>query len=152
MTPLSEHFSLEEFYDSDTAKAKNIDNTPPPGIVQNLHKLAASLEKVREVLGHPVKINSGFRCLKLNLAIGGAKSSSHMTGCAADIVCPGFGTPKQVMDAILKSGIRFHRMIYERTWVHFDIPYESANEGYDMITLEAVFEPGRPVRYIPYKP
>ncbi len=152
MTQLTKNFTLEEFVRSEKAKEKKIDNTPPEGVIENLRKLAATLEEVREVLGHPVKINSGYRCLALNLAIGGAKQSSHMTGCAADIVCPGFGTAKQVMDAILKSGILFHKIIYEQTWVHISIPHESANQGYDMIVLEAVFEPGKPVRYIPYKP
>lgn len=151
-TNISEHFTLEEFYTSETASKRKIDNSPSIGAIANLTKLAAVLEKVRDILGQPIHINSGFRCLALNLAIGGAKTSSHMTGCAADITSSKFGTPKEVMDAILASGIRFHRIILEPTWVHIDIPYEAANEGYDMMTLEAVFEPGKPVRYIPYQP
>ena len=151
-TNISEHFTLEEFYLSETASQKKIDNSPPISVIANLTKLAGVLEKVRAVLGQPIHINSGFRCLALNLAISRAKTSSHMTGCAAYITSSKFGTPKEVIDAILASGIRFHRIILEPSWVHIDISYEAANEGYDMMTLEAVFEPGKPVRYIPYKP
>ena len=60
---LTPHFSLAELTFSATAQRKQINNTPPPVIVQNLHLLAAGLEDVRAALGGlPLRINSGYRC------------------------------------------------------------------------------------------
>ena len=43
------------------------------------------LDLFRAAWGYPVKINSGFRCAKHNLEVGGAERSRHLLGCAADI-------------------------------------------------------------------
>lgn len=115
---ISKYFTVEEFVASQTATRKGIDNTPTQEILDTIKKTAAKLDVVRELLGHPVLISSGFRCPQLNKAIGGAKSSSHMTGYAVDFTCPGFGTPQQAFDAIRKSPIRFDQCIAEGTWCH----------------------------------
>lgn len=151
MTQLTEHFSLEELSRSEKATELGIDNTPPDVVIGNLRKVAELLEQIRTLLGNkPIKINSGYRGLDLNIAVGGAKHSSHMKGCAVDFVCPSFGTPHQIMDAILASDIQFHRMIYEHTWVHIDIPYEPENEINQRLALEAHFTPGGPTTYTNY--
>ncbi len=83
---LSEHFSLGEFITSQTASRKGIDNTPSPEVVERLRKLCTDiLEPARAALG-PMRISSGFRCEKLNVAIGGSKTSAHCKGYAADII------------------------------------------------------------------
>lgn len=59
-------------------------------------ELLAVLETIREELGdHPIKIVSGFRCQRHNAAVGGAKSSKHLLGKAADIIVQGI-TPGAV--------------------------------------------------------
>ncbi|PYS96327.1 MAG: hypothetical protein DMF65_13185 [Acidobacteria bacterium] len=84
-TPLSEHFKLSEFVLSQTAQRKGIDNTPPPEVVERLKTLCADiLEPARAALG-PLRISSGFRCEKLNVTIGGSKTSAHCLGYAADV-------------------------------------------------------------------
>lgn len=52
-------------------------------------ELIEFLEKKRQQIGKPIKINSAFRCTQHNLKIGGKKGSIHLTGKAADIVIPG---------------------------------------------------------------
>lgn len=42
-------------------------------------------QTIREELGVPVHVNSGCRCKAKNAACGGAKSSRHMRGLAADL-------------------------------------------------------------------
>lgn len=121
MTQLSEHFTLEEMTASDVAIRKGIDNTPTPEIVANLTELAGFLEQVRELLGCPMHINSGYRSPKVNAAVGGSSTSAHMTGQAADFVAPDFGTPQQIAHHIAASEIPFDQLIYEGTWVHFGI-------------------------------
>lgn len=48
-------------------------------------ELVHVLEGIRSMLDVPIKINSGYRCPKRNAAVGGAKLSRHLIGCAADI-------------------------------------------------------------------
>lgn len=115
---LSEHFTLEELTFSQTAVRKGIDNTPSLEVVAHLTRLADSLEKVRQLLGGPVRITSGYRSTVLNAAVGGSKKSAHMAGYAADFVCPSFGYPLKIVKAIAASDIQFDQCIQEGTWVH----------------------------------
>ncbi len=48
-----------------------------------------ALNQLRELAGRPIKINSGYRCVEHNAAIGGAPHSQHKLGRAADIVIAG---------------------------------------------------------------
>ena len=86
---LSPNFSLSELVYSETAEKNGIDNTPPPEIVENLKRLAAGLETVRALLGAPLEISSGYRCVALNEAVGGSGASQHLLGLAVDFACPG---------------------------------------------------------------
>jgi uncharacterized protein YcbK (DUF882 family) len=74
---LSKHFSTEEF----ECKCKL-----PSCKEQRISKeLINKLQELREELGIPLTVTSGFRCLDNNTAIGGAKASQHLLGAAADI-------------------------------------------------------------------
>lgn len=120
---LSPNFDLAEFVVSREAAARGIDNTPAPAVVENLRRLAMELERVRSVAlgGAPILITSGYRSLRLNQIVGGAPSSAHMQGFAADFIAPHFGTPAQVCQAILRHDLQFDQLIYEYDWVHFGI-------------------------------
>lgn len=83
---LSEHFSLDEFVISATALALNITNSPGSNELANLRFLCREvLEPARRVLGEPIHITSGYRCLALNRAVGGVAQSYHVRGLAADL-------------------------------------------------------------------
>lgn len=122
MTPLlSRYHNLDVLVRSDTAEARGINNTPPAEIVANLRRLAQGLDHVRELLGHPLEISSGYRCPMLNVAVGGSPDSQHVQGLAADFVCPGYGLPVEIVLAIAGScpSIRFDQCILEfGRWVH----------------------------------
>jgi len=62
--------------------------------------LVADLQALRDALGKPIRVVSGCRCAKRNAAVGGAKSSQHLTGCAADIQVDGM-TPYEVKSVVL---------------------------------------------------
>lgn len=135
---LSEHFTLEELTFSSTAQRRNIDNNPGKDIVENMYKLAAGLEKVRELLGNlPMHIDSGYRSFALNTAVGGAHSSAHTRGWAADFTCPDFGDPITICQKIAASSILFDQVIQEGTWVHI-----SFDPGLRRQLLTAHFVPG----------
>lgn len=113
---LTQHFSLEEM---SVTQVRGVDNTPPSVLWETLRSTAKGMEEVRDLLGQPVLITSGYRSPEVNKVVGGAKNSAHLTGHAADFICPAFGSPKQVAQAIAASDIKFDQLIWEdETWVH----------------------------------
>lgn len=116
---LSKNFSLAEFTVSQSASRLGIDNTPSALVLDNLKYLAENLELVRELLGTPILISSGYRSPALNKAIKGSKTSQHVFGQAADFTSPRFGTPKDVVAKIKGSDLRYDQLILEfDSWVH----------------------------------
>ena len=80
------HFKLSEFVSSATATKQGIENNPSPEAVENLRLLSIhTLEPLREALGLPIVITSGYRCKALNdLIAHHSHRSQHMEGRAAD--------------------------------------------------------------------
>lgn len=116
---LTTHFSLDELTISQNAARLGLDNTPGPEVVANLRRTALGLELVRALIGAPIIISSGYRSPLVNKAVGGAAKSQHLTGQAADITAPGFGTPEQLVSAIVSSTIPFDQCILEfGAWCH----------------------------------
>ena len=85
-TVLTPHFKLREFTESTTAKKHGIANVPPPEAVENLQRLCThTLEPLREKLGLPIIITSGYRTKELNdIIVHASRKSQHMSGQAAD--------------------------------------------------------------------
>lgn len=117
---LSDHFSLAELTVSATAARRGISNVPPPLVIDTLILTADRMEKVRALLGDkPIIVLSGYRSPAVNAAVGGSKSSAHMTGHAVDFICPRFGTPAQVTAHLAKHLTGFDQLIEEfGDWVH----------------------------------
>lgn len=96
------HFTLEEFCASSTALRLKIDNGLPEVLEPQAWATLEMLERIRAHLSAKagkdvsVSISSGYRCPKLNAAVGGVSTSDHLKACAADIKAPSFGTPLQV--------------------------------------------------------
>lgn len=116
---LSEHFTLQELT---ITEHRQFDNTPNATEIENLKKLAAFLEEVKEALdGKPVIINSAFRSKKVNDAVGSSDRSQHRIGCAADFRVPSM-TPDQVVSTIIKAGLKYDQIIREfDSWTHISI-------------------------------
>lgn len=116
---LSAHFTLAELTVSQAAARKGLDNTPPIEVMPALRLLALGLEGIRILLGAPIIVNSGYRSPAVNAAVGGSPTSQHMRGEAADIICPGFGSPRAVATRIVEAGIDYDQCIVEfGAWVH----------------------------------
>lgn len=116
------YFSIKELCKSDTATRKKINNAPTPEAEANLVRLIEEvLDPIREKFGRPISVSSGYRCDKLNAAVGGAKNSFHRSGCAADLYCKTNALTKQVFE-IAKSLGKYTELLYERSgsaiWVH----------------------------------
>lgn len=72
---------------------------PCCGVFRVDMRLIGMLEALRTYLKKPLTITSGYRCEKQNAKEGGAKSSEHLRGMAADVACPKGVSLKQMVDA-----------------------------------------------------
>jgi zinc D-Ala-D-Ala carboxypeptidase len=132
---LTPHFSLAELTASSTARRLGIDNTPPPELMPRLVLTAEMLERIRNTLGVPITVTSGYRGRQVNQAVGGVTSSDHTQGHAVDIVAPGYGTPYQIAKTLapLVSVLGIGQLILEgvkgKQWVHVStrVPDKPAN-------------------------
>ena len=120
MTQLTPHFTLEELFASEIADRQNLDNKPTDSVIlNNLQTLAERLEDVRTILHNPIHVNSAYRCLAVNELLGSKPTSAHTKGLAADIICPTFGTPRDIVLAIIASPLQYDQVILEfDRWCH----------------------------------
>lgn len=145
---LTKHFSLAELTRSMTARKRGIPNQPNDPALLSLLLLATEvLEPLRIHLGVPILVTSGYRGPDLNEAIGGAKSSMHLYGAAADIEVRGM-PPREVAQRALRCpDVRWGRIILEFPedgWVHIESVHKM-NYGRSGPLLVARSEGGRTV-------
>ena len=132
-TRISKNFTLEEFTTSDTAKAKGISNIPNTQQVANLCALVHHvLQPLRDAMGHEVKIGSGYRCPKLNAAVGGVSNSQHLNGEAADLCIDGDKLKGKRWFDWIKAHVVFDQLIMEHNakgsyWVHVSYRADGKN-------------------------
>lgn len=150
MPPLSKYFSLDEMVFSETATRKGIDNTPNAAQVFNLTRLCNEvLDPLRELIGKPIHVSSGFRSPEVNALIGGAHNSQHTEGKAADLRVSGW-TTEQLYQFVRHSGIIYDQLIQEfgtetGGWVHISYSPDTGNR---MMKLRAVKQDGQ-TKYFP---
>jgi len=109
---LSKHFTLWEMMRSGTAVRLNIKNVPDEQEKEALRQLCQHvLEPLRCRYG-AITITSGYRCLRLNRAVGGVPTSQHMRGEAADIFIPNLEIGRKYFDFI-KNNTTFDQLIWE---------------------------------------
>ena len=133
------YFSLAEFINSATAKRLSIDNMPTFEIVDNLNRLADYLDGIREKLGKPISVNSGYRCPVLNKAVGGVASSQHQKGLAADLVCADMAK----LESVLRETGGFDQLIKEHRkgfpnsfWFHVSVCARNGKPRNQIMNLE----------------
>ena len=144
---ISKHISYKEGVYSATATRRGIDNEPNNEQLNNMGLVAEKVfEPLRKWVGGTIKINSFFRCLKLNTAIGGSKKSQHMKGQAIDIDDTFGVVANSDMYNYIKNNLDFDQMIWEfgddenPNWVH--VSYVSKEDNRNRC-LKAYKEQGR---------
>ena len=146
---LSPHFTLYELTRTNTG----LYNGPTIDKIRALTVLCSTLlEPVRNRFG-PVSIHSGFRSEAVNAKIGGAKSSQHMRGEAADFHCPSATLEHVMRWIVVDSGLAYGQVILEGytagepTWIHLSLgaPYRLGSACQQALTFDGT-------SYHPYKP
>lgn len=123
---ITENFTLEEMFRSETAEKRRIDNRPSADIEANLTYLVKNvLQPLRDHFGVPIRVTSGYRSPALNRAIGGSPSSWHSHGCAADIQIPSGRVSLKEVFAYIHEHLPYTELIAEGidrngrvSWVH----------------------------------
>lgn len=123
------YFTIKELCKSETAQAKGINNEPTKEIEKNLIALVENvLDPLREWYGKPIYVNSGYRCQKLNKAVGGVSSSQHTKGQAADIDVNNTANNKKLFDYI-KNNLKYDQLLWENggSWIHVSFRNDGKN-------------------------
>lgn len=122
---LTPHFKLSELANTTHTKYRQQNLEEAAIMPGKMYMLAGFAERVREIVGYPLVISSGFRCKDLNKAVGGTICSQHLLAEAIDIVCPKLKV-ETVFSRIKNSDLKFDQLIIEQNsagskWVHISI-------------------------------
>lgn len=132
MTNLTPHFTPEEFIYSRIAIENGWDNTPPAAALQALQRLAHNLlEPLRNRLGAPIAITSGYRSEEVNRAAGGVSHSAHRKGEAADCFCA--AGPEKLLEILLASGLPFDQAILYKRRRFLHLAYREGNNRKEVL-------------------
>ena len=130
------YFTLKEMINSNTAKSKGIDNTPTWSVVLNLLELVQNvLDPIREAYKKPITVNSGYRCIELNRAIGSKDNSQHILGLAADITVGSREANKQLFEFIQSNIEEWDQLINENNYQWIHISYNKNNNRKQVLSL-----------------
>ncbi len=144
-------FTLQEFTRSVTANIRGLDNTPPSDAVCGLEWLCQRfLDPLRDAIGSPIIISSGYRSRDLNTAVGGSETSYHMIGLAADFhpldpdkreaivslvrqsaeLSPAW---KKDPDGCPEPPLHFHQFIQYPTFFHVSVAPEGSTDKFQIL-------------------
>lgn len=138
---LSPNFTIEALIRSSTADRLGIDNTPSDEIRDRLAQVAGKvLEPVRSHYNRPVTVNSGYRCLELNRAIGSKDTSQHITGHAVDFEIAGIDNHELAIWC--RDNLDYDQLIAEYLadgspdagWIH--ISWTGTNHRKSVLTID----------------
>lgn len=117
MTYITKNFTLEEL----TKTNCKANNAPSTEAIINLTKLCLFvLQPLRDAYKMPIMVNSGYRSTVVNRTVGGAATSQHLKGMAADITTGTISGNKQLFELVQKLGLPFDQLIDEKgmRWIH----------------------------------
>lgn len=135
-----EYFTFKEFTRSQLAESEGIDNTLTGDIADSLYEVYSKLLlPIRLLYGKKIRINSGYRCPRLNALCGGSSTSAHLLGYAVDI-SPFDGDILGLYSCVLQviQKVPFDQVIFENcrkghlpSWIHlglYNSKYEQRRE------------------------
>lgn len=120
---LSPNLTLHQATYSQSASRNKLDNTPNKAEIEELKKTALELFEPIKAQFPDVVLTSMFRSEKVNVSIGGSKTSQHRLGQAIDIDRPSLEKNKE-MFLWIKDNLVFGQLIWEfgnpegPDWVH----------------------------------
>lgn len=114
---IGKYFTYNEMIHTSTG----LENNPMASELNNLlHLVENVLDPLRELYGKPITVNSGYRNPIVNSKSGGANTSQHIKGEAADIKC----NDNALLFNLIKDNLEFDQLIWEKgndispQWIH----------------------------------
>ena len=124
---LTPHFTFEELTATNHQKLLDKNRAVAQQNTTAMWHLAIFAEQVRAILNVPIRITSGFRCVELNDAIGGSKTSQHTLFQALDIIPMGMDI-EDAYEELVDSDMLYGQLILEKgTWIHISMGYKREN-------------------------
>lgn len=128
------YFTIQELSKTDT----KIFNVPAQEERENLIALTEKvLDPIREAIGKPIVVTSGYRSTAVNKKVGGSSTSQHVKGQAADITLQPNMDNGNLFDMILKIStqgkVKYDQLIWEYgndnypAWIHISYKKEGGN-------------------------
>ena len=136
---LTPHFSIDELTWTSVKKFQKKNSQVELG---KLYMLAGFAERIREIVGQPLIVSSGYRCPELNKYLGGVSTSQHCLCEALDIICKKMSV-REMFDKINKSDLKYDQMIIEVNksgdmWLHISIGSKKQKLLYKNGTYEKI--------------
>jgi len=143
---LSPHLTLAEFTATQHREFLDEQGTPPALVLLNARRFALDVFEPARALVGPLHVNSGWRCPGLNAAVGGAPTSPHLEGRAADVVAVEVALREAYL-TLAASAVPFDQLIWEfGRWIHMAVArHEEKPRGERL----AIYTPGE---YVPFDP
>lgn len=135
MEKITDNFTMEEFTRSETAERTGIPNEP--GSRERLaivNLCAKTLQPLRDALGKPIRINSGYRSAELNKAVGGVPTSQHQRGEAADLSWD--GKAGDLLELIEENRLPFDQAILYRKKNFLHVSLKPEGEQREQIIIK----------------
>lgn len=131
---------------SGAASKEDIKNDPGEKELAHIKEMVANmLQPIRTVYNKPIKVTSGYRCQKLNSAVGGTSTSQHTTGYAADIK-PGNASDMMNLKKMVLLWARTHnfdQIILEQcdamgnpSWIHIGWKHSTKGQRRQILTAK----------------
>lgn len=131
---LTPHFTIQELAGTSVEKYKKLNLLKAQEQMGKMYQLAGFAERVREIVGKPLIINSGYRCVELNNYLRGSLTSQHLLAEAIDIKVSG-KTANELFQIIVASDLKYDQIILEKVgnaqWVHVSIGSKKEKLKYD---------------------
>lgn len=131
---LTPHFTIQELAGTSVEKYKKLNLLKAQEQMGKMYQLAGFAERVREIVGKPLIINSGYRCVELNNYLKGSLTSQHLLAEAIDIKVSG-KTANELFQIIVASDLKYDQIILEKVgnaqWVHVSIGSKKEKLKYD---------------------
>lgn len=100
------YFTIVDLLKSTTAERMKIDNQPSDEVRKELEITACKvnlISLIAHAYGATIRVTSGYRCKRLNQAVGGVKNSLHMQGRAVDFVVSNTEAKHKLHDALTEE-------------------------------------------------
>ena len=110
-----------------TATKLGIDNSIPSDLCWDLRTLFAHFTSLEQISHKPIYITSGYRCSRLNKAVGGVPNSNHTKCRAFDFAFDGVSSKTEFLITFNELKTSFLQL-YKK---HFDADYRKALERFN---------------------